>query len=209
MLGTKSELGTMPSTPLDELSAYRHYPLPTSDPPSGFSSNVNLPLDNPSTDRLISQPDRSDDYRPRRQGSRPYLSSALRDDDQVDATPLLDDRFNAYDPSGAGGNVPYPPSAYTQPPVGYTPPTLRRTATDRTDASDDTAGRTRWDAGDLTERGFDDQSGGGGYGYGRQAQGHARGQGSQGSGGADGYAQPGYGQRGYEDPYVRYEQRRG
>lgn len=199
MLGGKSELGTMPPTPMDERSAYQHYPLPSQDfdsPHAGFASNVNLPFDNPSTDRLINQPDRSEDYRaPRRQGSRPYPPN--RHEDPYDASPLLDYAQPQPLNPEVGGNVPYPPSAYTQPPVGYTPPTLRRTATDRTDASDDVApGGTRWDGGGHADpygaAPAYAQGGYGGYDDGQRGYAHAT-HASHGSGGSGGSGTPGYG----------------
>ncbi|WWC98281.1 hypothetical protein V866_005172 [Kwoniella sp. B9012] len=152
--GGKSELSSTAPSPGVDTDAYNHYPLP------GMDSHVNLPLDNPSSDYLLAQQrDRSDEYRndiqpPRRQNSRPYpLSHArgnLSETDIVASSPLLEHHQQqpSYD-APPYSNVPYPPSAYTQPPIGYTPPTMRRTAS----GNEDDIGQTRWDQGDL-ERGY-------------------------------------------------------
>ncbi|ORY28026.1 hypothetical protein BCR39DRAFT_576859 [Naematelia encephala] len=189
MLGSKSEFSTMSSTPVGD-DAYSLYPLPTMDtPPSAFNSNVNLPMNNLSTDELLERPERSDTYRGYRQQRQ--NSSGLRQafghkpntsDDNVAAAPLLD---FAQEPQtgGGGGNVPYPPSAYTQPPYGYVPPpTLRRTATDRSDP----VGSTRWDDGSDV---------------GDVRYGHRRPSEEADDVGAFG------GHRGYENPYAGYDNR--
>lgn len=136
-------MSTMSYGPLDD-EAYAHRPLPQDSTPSGFNSNVNLPLDNPSTDQLLAQPERSDTYRARRQptggSGRGYHRPG-----QSDAAPLLD----YAQPLDGANDIPYPPSAYNQPPLGYMPPTLRRTATDASSDSEGTRkGSTRWDGGD-------------------------------------------------------------
>lgn len=147
MTPSKSETGSDYPTPTPGTDAYAHYPLPNHDSPYG--STVNLPLDNPSSDHLIgNQPERSDTYRGKRQqsGSRRYPGPP---GDSISAAPLLDSypSHPGYD-DDAQATVPYPPSAYTQPPIGYTPPTLRRTGTSSSMGSDGGfRADTKWDAG--------------------------------------------------------------
>ncbi|OCF35877.1 hypothetical protein I316_02370 [Kwoniella heveanensis BCC8398] len=157
-VGGKSELSSRGGTPAIDTDAYKHYPLPTMDSPQ--YSNVNLPLDNPSSDYLLAQQqDRSERYRgaPRRQNSRPYPLThrpGMSETDIVASSPLLDNaQPQPWDAPPAG--VPYPPSAYTQPPAGYTPPTMRRTGSAQSADSED-IGQTRWDQGglDRQERGY-------------------------------------------------------
>ena len=126
--GAKSEAGT----PFGN-EGYNQYPF-AADGQSVFNSNVNLPLDNPSTDHLLAQ----DLRQPRFAGSRLGAHHSAPSTDSISNAPLVS---NAQD-FGQGG-VPYPPSAYTQPPIGYTPPTMRRTASG---LSDDEP-RSRWDTG--------------------------------------------------------------
>lgn len=176
-----------PSTPKYE-DAYRHYPFPSSlgmDSPSLVPASLPLyPLDNPSTDQLLPNHDRSEQFMmssappgglapPRRQPSQqhhPMMPRGARHAGQVSdidfsdpSSPLLDDYYASGDTAaGAGGGgggglgVPYPPSAYTQPPLGYVPPTMRRTASDMSegDVAGAGAGATRWDTGDREERGY-------------------------------------------------------
>ncbi|WVQ95300.1 hypothetical protein IAU59_002395 [Kwoniella sp. CBS 9459] len=199
--GGKSELSSLGGTPAIGTDAYKHYPLPNIDSPQ--YSNVNLPLDNPSSDYLLAQQqERSEQYRgaPRRQNSRPYPLGhrpGMSETDIVASSPLLDDaQQQPWDAPPAG--VPYPPSAYTQPPVGYTPPTMRRTASAQSGDSED-IGQTRWDQGglDRQERGhaqprplpsrqasqtqqqptYDDPYGGGWDAHGRRNQGQGQGHG--------------------------------
>nr|XP_019007829.1 uncharacterized protein I206_07463 [Kwoniella pini CBS 10737]OCF46610.1 hypothetical protein I206_07463 [Kwoniella pini CBS 10737] len=162
--GGKSELSSVAPSPGFNTEAYDQYPLPNMD------STVNLPLDNPSTDHLLAQQrDRSDDFRhqqafpPQRKYSRPYPLSHSRgnlsETDIVASSPLLEHQqqqpsYDAPPYSSPSNNVPYPPSAFTQPPVGYTPPTMRRTASEQSGEGDD-IGRygTRWDQGEA-ERGY-------------------------------------------------------
>ncbi|WWD20826.1 hypothetical protein CI109_105303 [Kwoniella shandongensis] len=151
MLGGKSEFSSrMPSPGPDE--AYKHYPIPDMglETPPAFGSNVDLPLDNPSTDHLLEQPHRAEDYRPQRKASRPYPKNrANLLEDPVASSPLLDyEQSQAFDQ--VVDSVPYPPSAYNQPPIGYTPPTMRRAASNQ---SEEDIGATRWDHGDIEERG--------------------------------------------------------
>lgn len=161
--GGKSELGTpYGGTPGDEYKQYPlpsvggeygHYPLPNND-----SSIFNLPLDNPSTDHLVQQQQpygRSEQYTPRRQASRPYPGGAQMGDsisaapllDHIQPTPLSPNHGHGHGGHGSGGsgsNIPYPPSAFTSPPAGYTPPTMRRMDTSTSVGSD-----ASWDRGDL------------------------------------------------------------
>ncbi|WVQ86148.1 hypothetical protein IAT38_008316 [Cryptococcus sp. DSM 104549] len=171
MLGGKSELGS-PNLSLTE--AYKHYPLPTMDysgaPGAGYPSNSTLHLNNPSTDQLLPGRERADDFGQQRQPMRPYPSRRPPSgsyDPADPASPLL-----AQDPAWDNASlrsVPYPPSAYAQPqpPAGYTPPTLRRAATNGSDETGDLGG-TRWDQGDMEERGYYQGQGGGYGGYGSQ-----------------------------------------
>lgn len=221
--GAKSEFNTPVMTPGEELykqwpmpsqGEYSHYPLPTNDS-SVFNSTVNLPLDNPSTDDLINHPNRSDQYGARRQASRPYPSH-MGGGDSISGARLLDDvQPTPLSPHAAGAGVPYPPSAFTSPPAGYTPPTMRRMNTNMSNNSD-----ASWDRGDIGGAGqdhmyaysqpasrsqsaappYDDQYNQGQYGYGN---GH-RSQGSAGSSRVPSRgATPGAG--GYADPYDAYE----
>ena len=144
LLGTKSEtMSTLAYEPMGG-DDYQHHPLlDQNSTPSAFNSNVNLPFDNPSTDELLAQPERSDTYR----AHRPRTGGSVRGHH-----PLLD---HARSFEGAG-NVPYPPSAYTQPPIGYMPPAMRRTATDASSDSEGTRfGRTRSNSEhDLGDNGY-------------------------------------------------------
>lgn len=154
--GTKSEFGTpylqseeYKQYPLPRQGEYGHYPLPNND-----SSVFNLPLDNPSTDHLIGQAqNRSEQCTPRRQASRPYPSHGSTSDsmaaaplmDHVQPTPLSPQHpHGQHGGHGSGGGVPYPPSAFTSPPAGYTPPAMRRQNTNISVQSD-----ASWDRGDL------------------------------------------------------------
>lgn len=129
---TKSELGT-PASPYDwrpTQDDYKHFPVPTDDQLYG------------STEHLV-QPPRPPNHR-------------MATSDSISAAPLLD-HIQPVPVSPVG--VPYPPTAYNQPPVGYTPP-LRRQPTDGD------IGATRWHAGDfdgdqVQRRGQADY----GYGY--------------------------------------------
>lgn len=191
------------STPNYE-DAYRHYPFPSSsssvtDSPSLVPANLPLyPLDNPSTDQLLPNHDRSEQFMmtttqtttptpPRRQPSgrlyqhHPPMPPGARHAGQVSdidfsdpSSPLLDNYYYASgDAAGAGAGggggggagVPYPPSAYTQPPLGYVPPAMRRTASDlsESDVTAGGAGVTRWDTGDREERGYMARQGSQGY----------------------------------------------
>ena len=159
MLGaSESEFASPAHTPIDGPynDPYSHMPLPTtdtSDYPLAYASTANLQFDHPSTDNLVQGQSRSEDYRARRQPSRPYPSNLGRDD-PVATSPLLD-HTQSWDARAGDANVPYPPSAYAQPtpPIGYTPPTMRRTATG---GSQDDGYGTRWDTGDVgsRERGY-------------------------------------------------------
>jgi hypothetical protein len=174
MLGGKSALSA-PGSP----SLMSRYPLPGRDssPTTAFNSHVKLPMDNPSTDQLLPGSERAESRLPRRQGSRPYPGHYATQSD-VALSPLLDQNDSTPYGNRDLDSIPYPPSAYNQPPLGYTPPTLRRTATDRTDDSDQPVGRTRWDdGGDMG-----DAAAGRGYGAGS-------------------HAQP-YGGYGYDNPYA-------
>ena len=134
MLGGKSELGT----PYYTGDNQGQYPF-SHNPQSGFNSTANLPLDNPSTDHLLSLPGRGPFDGP---SSRLGAHHAAPSTDSISGMPLL---THAQD-TGRLNAVPYPPSAYTQPPIGYTPPTMRRTASDLSDGSQQNE-RSRWDAG--------------------------------------------------------------
>lgn len=88
------------------------------------------------------------------------------------SSPLLDSYYVSGDAAAAGGGgdagVPYPPSAYTQPPLGYVPPAMRRTASDVSESDVAAAGAgagavTRWDTGDREERGYMARQGSQGY----------------------------------------------
>lgn len=189
-----------PTTPKYE-DAYRHYPFPSSsssvmDSPSLVPASLPLyPLDNPSTDQLLPNHDRSEQFMmssvpassappgglapPRRQPSgrvyqqHPPMPRGARHAGQVSdidfsdpSSPLLDDYYASGDAAAAargGPGVPYPPSAYTQPPLGYVPPTMRRTASDLSegDVAEAGAGVTRWDTGDREERGYMPRQGSG------------------------------------------------
>lgn len=214
MLGGKSEMGIMSTH--SGMDPYNHYPLPTQESPSAFQSNVNLPLDNPSTDQLLSRPERSDTYRGRRQNSSPlqrHKSPGIEQDPSL-AAPLLD---YAQDPRA----VPYPPSAYTQPPHGYTPPTLRRSTTNAS-SDNETVGAARWDEGrDVGAGGIygrvdryesrEDLSGGGGpddhyRGYGAEPAPSYR---THASPQLRGPRQQNSAPHAYNDPYSRFEQGRG
>ena len=141
LLGVKSELGsTFASTPEGE-DDFLQYPLPKLDTvPSTSNSNINLPLDNPSTDHLLALPERSDTYRVRR-GPAVGSMRELSDPHQLDAAPLLD----YGQPLDETEGVPYPPIAYTQPPIGYTPPGLKRMATGASSGSEGTRGEVAWE----------------------------------------------------------------
>jgi hypothetical protein len=170
LLGGKSELGVTPAITPYGNEGYSQYPFPGDS--SGFNSKINLPLDNPSTDHLLA-PNQGYASRPSRLGAH----QATRSTDSIAGAPLLQ---HAQD-TGLG-DVPYPPSAYTQPPVGYTPPTMRRTASGLSDDEFGVGGQTRWDGGSdiglrsgtssapsyTTVPQYDDPYGGG---YGRQMPG--------------------------------------
>ena len=156
LLGAKSELGSTFAPIPEGEDDFLQYPVPTLDSmPSASNSNTNLPLDNPSTDHLLAIPERSDTYRARRDpagGSMRERSDAS----QLDAAPLLD-----YEQSlDHAESVPYPPSAYTQPPIGYTPPGLKRMATDASSGSEGTRGDLAWErVSDAGERRYVDPYG--------------------------------------------------
>lgn len=190
---SKSEYASSTAPNYDE--AYRHYPLlPLTDSPSLAPASLPLlPLDNPSTDRLLSTNDRSEQFIARQPSARgnasargyrqPHLpmpagarhAAQMSDVDLSASSPLLaqdpwlNEDDNAY--GGGGGDVPYPPSAYTQPPLGYVPPTMRRTASDLSESDVGVAGAgagagaggTRWDTGDREERGYMSRQGSQGY----------------------------------------------
>lgn len=176
--------------------AYQHYPIPLTDSPS--LAPASLPMDNPSTDQLLPTHERSEQFTtgppPRSQPSRAYHhdyspmppgarhAAHMSDVDLSDpSSPLLaQDPWsnNSYASGGGGENngnnarVPYPPSAYTQPPLGYVPPTMRRTASDLSESdvggagvsgATGASGATRWDSGDREERDY--LSGQGSQGY--------------------------------------------
>ncbi|OWZ50389.1 hypothetical protein C368_06530 [Cryptococcus neoformans 125.91] len=179
--------------------AYQHYPIPLTDSPSLAPASLPLlPMDNPSTDQLLPTHERSEQFTtgplPRSQPSRAYHhdyspmppgarhAAHMSDVDLSDpSSPLLaQDPWsnNSYASGGGGANngnnarVPYPPSAYTQPPLGYVPPTMRRTASDLSESDVGGAGvsgatgargATRWDSGDREERDY--LSGQGSQGY--------------------------------------------
>jgi hypothetical protein len=175
MLGGRSE--QPPITPYYEdgyehsPSEYpAHYPLPMHEfqTPSGFSSRANLPLDNPSTDYLLqhqnasvpSLPERPQQWRGKRQGSE--TSYTARDRGDGDGRPLLEHaqipRRNLREEGGGvlglqGGGVPYPPTAYNQPPHGWTPPGLRRMGSGMSTGS--SVGDTDGDVGEA-RRGYTD-----------------------------------------------------
>lgn len=207
-----SSSATTTTTPKYE-DAYRHYPFPSSsssasvsgmDSPSLVPASLSLyPLDNPSTDQLLPNHDRSEQFMmmssasaatppgglapPRRQGSgrlyqhHPPMPPGARHVGQVSdidftdpSSPLLDNYYASGDAAAGGGGggggggdagVPYPPSAYTQPPLGYVPPTMRRTASDvsESDVAAAGGGVTRWDTGDREERGYMARQGSGYY----------------------------------------------
>ncbi|WWC92437.1 uncharacterized protein L201_007395 [Kwoniella dendrophila CBS 6074] len=171
----KSELSSVAPSPAIGTDGYNEYPLPNMD-----NRNGNYQLDNPSSDYLLAQQGniRSEDFRqnapPKRQNSRPYPLSHTRgnlsETDIVASSPLLEhqQQSSVYDvppysssPPSSHNNVPYPPSAYTQPPLGYTPPTMRRTASAQSgnsESENDIVGQyqTRWDQGNGNniERGY-------------------------------------------------------
>ncbi|KIR52730.1 hypothetical protein I315_04593 [Cryptococcus gattii Ru294] len=205
---SSSAATTTTTTPKYE-DAYRHYPFPSSsssasvsgmDSPSLVPASLPLyPLDNPSTDQLLPNHDRSEQFMmtptasaatppgglapPRRQGSgrlyqhHPPMPPGARHVGQVSdidftdpSSPLLDNYYASGDAAAGGGGggdagVPYPPSAYTQPPLGYVPPTMRRTASDvsESDVAAAGGGVTRWDTGDREERGYMARQGSGYY----------------------------------------------
>lgn len=167
MLGGKSELGGTPAVTPYGSEGYSQYPF--SGDSSAFNSKANLPFDNPSTDHLLA-PGSGYTLGPSRLGAH----HPTRSTDSIAGAPLLQ---HAQD-TGLG-DVPYPPSAYTQPPVGYTPPTMRRTASGLSDEESAVGGQTRWDGGsDIGMRGgapsyttvpqYEDPYGGG---YGRPSPG--------------------------------------
>ncbi|ODN77914.1 hypothetical protein L202_05019 [Cryptococcus amylolentus CBS 6039] len=146
-----STLGSRSNYPSPGLEDYKQYPLPLVE--SSPSLHPSVPLDNPSTDRLLMDGSRSEFYGgPQRKASRPYPAPVhnrdVSDLDMADAaSPLL-----GQDPWGGpnqGQGVPYPPSAYTQPPLGYVPPTMRRAASGH---SEEDVGVTRWDGGERERR---------------------------------------------------------
>jgi hypothetical protein len=201
--GKGSELGTPYGvTPAEEYGEYPlptrggeygHYPLPNND-----SSVFNLPLDNPSTDHLISQSGRSDAYGPRRQASRPY-PHPNQHGDSISSAPLLDNIQPT--PLSPQHSVPYPPSAFTSPPAGYTPPAMRRMDTSASGRSDGS-----YDMGTAAPSYYSQsQSGYTQPGQGYQVQNQDQGRGRQGSltGSSRGPSPP----RGYADPYDVYNRR--
>ncbi|KAK4687006.1 calcium permeable stress-gated cation channel, partial [Tremellales sp. Uapishka_1] len=142
MLGGKSEF----ATPSLDTEAYRQYPFASQGSPGASHSDLHLPMpdENPSTDYLLQDQSYQQQQRARKPSKRSY-GYMRNDPDPVATSPLLDRPPQE-------GYVPYPPSAYAQPPIGYTPPTMRRTATDRSDGYE-----TRWDAGqgqDIGEEGY-------------------------------------------------------
>lgn len=136
----------------DADSMYKAYPFPSRESPSGFNSRVNLPFDNPSTDRLIPTQSRAEDYQTPRRASR---HMAFGDGNEpIVTSPLLD-----HSQSQDQGNyaVPYPPTSFNQPPHGYTPPAMRRTQTDYSDHSSNGGGDMgARPAGNVTYGGYDD-----------------------------------------------------
>lgn len=130
MLRGKSEVSTAFNTPgLDDTdSLYKQYPFP---PPG---SRPNLPYDNPSTDQLLPTRSRAEDYSIPRRPSQHLPAFHNADGDHIVTSPLLDHSQSADQDAYM---VPYPPSAYNQPPPhGYTPPGMRRQQTDYSDNSD-------------------------------------------------------------------------
>lgn len=203
--GGKSGYAT-PITPGDELykqwplpsqGEYSHYPLPTNDT-SAFNSTVNLPLDNPSTDHLILQQGRSEQFTPRRQASRTYPS------DSIAAAPLLDHvQPTPLSPATGGGSaVPYPPVSFTSPPVGYTPPGMQRSHTSQSMASD-----ASWDRGDLGAPPSSQYA----YAYNQPppSYGHSRTPVSGGSGGSSRAPTRMASPTAYQDPYDAYDRMMG
>lgn len=185
--GGRSEVGSVPSTPMYEYGGYA-LPAPGT---SSYMSAVNE-----STENLIPGAARRGEYfqagsqvpQPQRKQSRPYQQSRLGAG-EADA-PLL------YHEAAMGEDtnpVPYPPSAFQSPPHGYTPPTMRRSGSDVSDTP-----QTRWD---NRQDSISDI----GQAYGRQQQGspasyHTLPPQHQ-------YQQPGAYQNPYDDPYS-YESRR-
>lgn len=118
----------------DNDSMYKQYPFPPPGP------RGNLPMDNPSTDELLPTHSRAEDYNTPRRPSQPLPQHyALRRAEEQDAEPVasspLLDHSQAQDQ--ADYVVPYPPTAYNQPPPhGYTPPGMRRQNTGYSDGSD-------------------------------------------------------------------------
>lgn len=129
--GGKSEVSSAFNTPggLDETdSLYKAYPFP---PPG---SRTGLPYDNPSTDQLLPTQSRAEDYSTPRRLSRQFPGTLTADGDPIITSPLLD-HTQSQDQEGYA--IPYPPTAYNQPPpIGYTPPGMRRQDTNYSDSSD-------------------------------------------------------------------------
>jgi hypothetical protein len=126
MLGGKSEImSTAPGTPgTPGTPDYTPHPLP---------------MDNPSTDYLLAGHQAMRQPGSMRFGAHHPAPST----DSIAGAPLLQFAQS----SGYDDSVPYPPSAYTQPPIGYIPPTLRRTGSNMSAESDDNrVPRTRWDS---------------------------------------------------------------
>lgn len=112
----------------DADSMYKQYPFPAP------GSRANLPYDNPSTDQLLPTQSRAEDYNtPRRPSHHLPLNVSDRHTEPIVTSPLLD-HSQAQDQDAYV--VPYPPSAFNQPPHGYTPPGMRRQNTDLSDSSD-------------------------------------------------------------------------
>ena len=133
---------------LDETdSLYKAYPFPAP------GSRANLPYDNPSTDQLLPTQSRAEDYSTPRRMSRQLAPAYNAAGDPVVTSPLLD-HSQAQDQDGYA--IPYPPSAYNQPPPhGYTPPGMRRQDTDYSDSSDMGAYRPNPSA-QVSYGGYDD-----------------------------------------------------
>ncbi|WVN89065.1 uncharacterized protein L203_104281 [Cryptococcus depauperatus CBS 7841] len=140
------------SSNLDFQSAYEHYPLAVNDSPSLHPS---LPMDNPSTDQLLPERNRSEYFSSGQKPNRPYSPYSYQTsnmDLNDPASPLLADQHSwtvGNTSSASNRSVPYPPSAYTQPPLGYTPPTIRQMASDHHEQN---MSATGWSDGDREER---------------------------------------------------------
>ena len=149
-------MSTSPSTPATDLDMFKSYPPTTGgtiDSPEDYKSPFGVPSRNPSTDYLLGQQARDADSAEmyhRQQRYAQGMGFQSRSQDSLTGYPLLQHAIpidqepgrNPYSavPPGAQApsrsqsddqGVPYPPSAYSQPPpLGYTPPLDRRSSND-------------------------------------------------------------------------------